>query len=188
VFDIRYWLLTSTTYGTWLPGDDRGFVSTVRDTRPEDHAPAPPSGRVRHNRFGTEYDRAVKGLRESARHLMKGPPVWLTSEQAGAVVEQFRATCDYRTWRLLGVSVMSNHFHAVVAADGSVAGCKILGDLKSYASRRLNRQCGGRPGHRWWTESGSRRALPGERAVSGALEYLRTQHGCLASWFADQPA
>jgi hypothetical protein len=29
----RYWLLTRTTYGTWLPGDVRGFVSRVRDLR-----------------------------------------------------------------------------------------------------------------------------------------------------------
>ncbi len=28
----RYWPLTWTTYGTWLPGDARGFaVSNVRD-------------------------------------------------------------------------------------------------------------------------------------------------------------
>ena len=27
----RYWLLTWTTYGTWLPGDARGFVSNVAD-------------------------------------------------------------------------------------------------------------------------------------------------------------
>jgi hypothetical protein len=27
----RFWLLTWTTYGTWLPGDERGFVSEVRD-------------------------------------------------------------------------------------------------------------------------------------------------------------
>ena len=27
----RYWLLTWTTYGTWLPGDRRGFVSNVLD-------------------------------------------------------------------------------------------------------------------------------------------------------------
>ncbi len=27
----RHWLVTSTTYGTWTPGDDSGFVSRVRD-------------------------------------------------------------------------------------------------------------------------------------------------------------
>jgi hypothetical protein len=27
----RYWLLTSTTYDTWLPGDERGSVTRVKD-------------------------------------------------------------------------------------------------------------------------------------------------------------
>src|SRR5437763_1061534 len=31
----RYWLLSSTFYGNWLPGDPRGFVSRVRDRRPD---------------------------------------------------------------------------------------------------------------------------------------------------------
>ena len=26
----RYWLLTWTTFGTWLPGDQRGFVGRER--------------------------------------------------------------------------------------------------------------------------------------------------------------
>ncbi len=30
------WLLTSTTYGTWLPGDPRGSVTSVLDFRPEE--------------------------------------------------------------------------------------------------------------------------------------------------------
>ena len=35
----RHWLLTWTTYGTWLPGDDRG---SVVDSRPHrQNTPAP---------------------------------------------------------------------------------------------------------------------------------------------------
>lgn len=30
------WLLTSTFYGQWLPGDERGSVTNVRDQRPTD--------------------------------------------------------------------------------------------------------------------------------------------------------
>lgn len=30
--NLRCWLLTWTTYGTWLPGEDRGFVSPVRSS------------------------------------------------------------------------------------------------------------------------------------------------------------
>src|SRR5690349_21194983 len=42
----RVWHLTWTTYGTWLPGDERGFVSNVRDgDGPE----------VKHNTPATPY-------------------------------------------------------------------------------------------------------------------------------------
>ena len=33
---MRNWLLSNTCYGTWLPGDRRGSVTSVRDLRPDD--------------------------------------------------------------------------------------------------------------------------------------------------------
>jgi len=33
---MRSWLLSNTFYGTWLPGDERGSVTSVRDARPDD--------------------------------------------------------------------------------------------------------------------------------------------------------
>jgi hypothetical protein len=30
------WLLTWTTYGTWLPDDNRGFVGYIRERQPAD--------------------------------------------------------------------------------------------------------------------------------------------------------
>jgi hypothetical protein len=69
----RYWLLTWTTYGTWLPGDERGFVSSVEDG---------PGPQVRHNVPGTEPDADMPGLRRSAQELMRGQPVFLNHEQA----------------------------------------------------------------------------------------------------------
>ena len=35
------WLLTSTTYGTWLAGDARGFVSNLKDKTAETIPPQP---------------------------------------------------------------------------------------------------------------------------------------------------
>ena len=59
----RYWLLTSTTYGTWLPGDSRGFVSNVADE----------TGRgVRHNERGTPCDSNLPALRAYMRRQMIG--------------------------------------------------------------------------------------------------------------------
>ncbi len=172
---IRTWLLTSTTYGTWLPGDRRGFVSTVK----EDSGP-----RVRHNVPGTAVDADIPGLRQSARKLLKCPPILLNEEQAVAVVHQFRETAAYRNWQLLAAAVMSNHFHLVVAAEESIPSTILLRDFKSYASRALNSKWMKPASGTWWTESGSRRPLPDERAVEAAIEYVRHQPNPLALWIA----
>ena len=45
------WLLTSTTYGTWLPGDARGFVGRVWAERTDD--PDAHATRLTHDTVGT---------------------------------------------------------------------------------------------------------------------------------------
>jgi REP element-mobilizing transposase RayT len=40
--DLRSWLLSNTTFGTWLPGDNRGSVTSIRDLRPGDRVVVPP--------------------------------------------------------------------------------------------------------------------------------------------------
>ena len=127
----RCWLITSTTYGTWLPGDARGFVSTVRN---------PPGRRIRHNSFGTPYDRDMPGLHRAARKSLKCPPILLSSEQAELVCAKFRETAAYRQWRLYAIAVMANHFHVVVEASAETCSSQILRDLKSYASRALTKK------------------------------------------------
>ena len=57
----RYWLLSSTFYGNWLPGDRRGFVSRVRDRRP-DESVSPV--RREHDLPGIPYDEDIPGLVE----------------------------------------------------------------------------------------------------------------------------
>ena len=108
----RYWLLTWTTYGTWLPGDDRGFVSNVRDGEgPE----------VRHNSPGTEPDAKQRGLWLSAKSNMKGPAVYLSAEQAAAVLEQLQETSRYRGWELLAVYLTPARRTKAIEAVRSIA-------------------------------------------------------------------
>ena len=73
-------LLTSTFYGTWLPGDRRGFVGRVRDVRPDD--PATPT-RVTHDQFGTPCDGALPGLHHASVERLRGEPVYLDGTAAG---------------------------------------------------------------------------------------------------------
>lgn len=173
----RYWLLTSTTYGTWLPGERRGFAGPV----PDGH-----SAYVVHNAPHTPYDRDVPVLRREARAVMRGPPVYLFREQAEAVWEQFQTTVKHRRWQLFAAAVMTNHFHLVLGVPGDPDAANLLRDFKSYASRALNRRWKRPAGGTWWTESGSRRKLPDERAILGAVHYVKNQERPLVTWVHEE--
>lgn len=171
----RHWLLTWTTYGTWLPGDERGFVSNVRDgTGPE----------VRHNRPGTEPDRNMPGLRKHAERQLDGPPVKLKPDHAPVLLTQFRTTAEFRGWQLLAAAVMANHIHLVTGVPGDPQPDSLLRDFKSYAGRALNRQFTKPASGTWWTESGSRRRLRDPQAVLNAIRYLVQQEYPLLIWTA----
>jgi len=160
----RYWLLTWTTYGSWLPGDRRGFVSNV----PSKSGPS-----VRHNSPDTPPDADIPWMRTHALGLLESEIVRLTREQAESVCDQFEETAKFRGWELLAGAVMANHIHLVVGVQGDPEPDSLLKDFKSYASRRLNRLFGRR--ERWWTEGGSKRKLPDETAVHAAVEYVKNQ-------------
>src|SRR5438132_5979506 len=99
----RYWLLSSTFYGNWLPGDPRGFVGRVWDDRPGD---PPTAARHIHDMPGTPYDADLPGLHQASTALLHGDPIRVTAEQAHALITQFRETASYRGWWLLATAVM----------------------------------------------------------------------------------
>ena len=170
----RVWFLTWTTYGSWLTGDERGFVSNVRDG----------SGRpVRYNEPGTAPAADHAGLRQAARDCLAGEPVRLTLTQAAAVGSQLRETAAYRGWAVLALAVMANHIHVVVEVPGDPDPDLLVSGFKSYASRRLN--AGGSP-TLWWTTGASTHILVGDGSVRGAVRYVRDQEHPLVVWLADE--
>ncbi len=169
----RFWLLTWTTYGTWLPGDERGFVSEVNDGQ---------GGRVIHNLPGTPYDAGWDRLECDSRNRLASQPMYLTKEQADAVFAQFEETSEYRGWLLVAVGIMANHTHVVVGVAGDPKPEDILRDYKSYASRALNRKYPRPKSGTWWTESGSKRKLKDEAAILGAVAYVLDQEFPLLIW------
>ncbi len=173
------WLLTWTCYGNWLPGDERGFVSRVRDRRPDE-----PDSPVRreHDAPGEEYDAGMAGLWQSAREKLKGDPIRLNYDQARALLDQFHQTAGYRCWVLHAVAVMANHAHLVVEALSEVDPSDLLADFKAYGSRALNRRWGKPASGTWWTEGGSKRKKATVEAVEEAIEYVRTQPYALVVW------
>jgi REP element-mobilizing transposase RayT len=176
----RYWLLTNTCYGNWLPGDRRGFVGRVWEHRPSDPEKAL---RVAHDLPGTPYDEDLRGLERASREKLKGPLISLTTPQAEVVLAQFRETGAFRGWEVLAVNTLINHFHLVVGVPGEPAPSKILGDFKSWATRALSTRFGKPLSLTWWTERGSKRKLPDPEAVARAIHYvLYDQPNPLVTW------
>jgi REP element-mobilizing transposase RayT len=175
------WLLTSTFYGQWLPGDSRGSVTNVRDRRPGD----PPNPmRLEHAQPGEEYEDAMPGLNRAALEHLKGPPISLDLPQAEQLLVQFQETAAYRRWTLRAVSIMRNHIHLVVEAPPEVGKSDLLRDFKSYGARRLNRLFGPRPAGTWWTDGGSCRPI---RDLPGAIFYTcHRQANPLVLWSSER--
>jgi len=160
------WLITSTFYGQWLPGDRRGSVTSVRDRRPSD--PRQPT-RIEHHRPGEAYEGPMTGLERAARQQLKGPPVSVALPEAEELLVQFLETAAYRGWTVHAVSIMANHVHLVVEAPPEVGKSQLLRDFKSYAARRLNRAFGTPASGTWWTDGGSCRVVT---QLSAAVYYV----------------
>ena len=175
------WLVTSTFYGQWLPGDPKGSVTNVRDRRPDDPAT---SVRLEHDQPGEDYEGGMPGLHRAARAQLKGPPVCLDMAQAEQLLEQLHETAAYRHWELCAVSIMFNHVHIVVKAPSEAGKSELLRDFKSYGARRLNRRFGPRESGTWWTDGGSCRPI---RNLAAAIYYVcHRQPNPLVVWSRDR--
>ena len=162
----RYWLITWRTYGSWLPGDERGFVSPVRDQHGVE---------VIHNIPGMAYNADMPKLKRYAKSQLKCDSIRLVLAQAECLLDQFHETSRYRGWQLFAVAVMADHVHVVVGVTGDPDPSDILGDLKSYGSRSLNKKWTKLKSETWWAESGSKRKLPTPDAVLAAINYVIEQ-------------
>lgn len=171
----RHWLLTWTTYGTWLPGDARGFVSPI--PRESEHGKW-----TRENRPGIAYDRDMPERLEQSRQLLKGPPVFLRLPQAELLQAPFQETARHRGWGLLAAAVMRAHVHLVVGVPGDPEPDALLRDFKAYGSRVLNRRFSQPASGTWWTEGGSKRVKRTEELVVRAVRYVARQEGALVVW------
>lgn len=174
----RNWFITVRTYGTWLPGDHRGFVSYHRPRR---------GVRVICNTPGTPRDADLPHLAKYCAQISRGAPILLTRAQALALWSQFRETADHRNWFLWAVAVLVNHFHVVVGVPGDPDPNEIRGTFKSYGSRQLNRRWGRPRNGTWWVERGSKRILRTEESLFGAIQYVVAQPCPLLVWTATIP-
>lgn len=169
----RYWFLTWTTDGQWLPGDPRRRVTRVRDES---------FPRIEHDEFQAAFDKDILGLYKSAQQALKCPPIRLIADQAPVFLEQFQETTQHRGWQLVAVGIMANHIHMVTGVPGDPDPEKLLQSYKSYGSRTLNKHWTKPASDTWWTESGSKRKLADEASIFAAVEYIRNQEYPLLIW------
>jgi REP element-mobilizing transposase RayT len=151
--DPLAYFISWTCYGTWLPGDQRGWVDKHEaNSQVPYKAPDP-----KHQAWAMER--------------MAEPPVTLTTDQRGLAERAIRETCRHRTWVAHEVNVRSNHAHIVVTAPNTTPE-RVLQSLKANATRLLKTTA---PRKHWWTEGGSTRYLNNEQSVAAAIQYVRDQ-------------
>ncbi len=145
--DPLAYFLTWVTYGTWLPGDERGWV--------EYH-------------HGWQLPDPIKVLEAKAK--MTEDACVLSLHLRDVVEKQIAETCGFRSWPLFAVNCRTNHLHCVVAAH-DVHPTNIRIDLKAWTTRRLKKEsdCGR---VNWWAERGSIRFLNDEESLESAIRYV----------------
>lgn len=163
------YLLTWTTYGTWLRGDERGFVGPVLED----------GEYVAHNRRGTPYSAGQPELVARSRRLMAGAEVVLNDESTRVVALACEEVCNAHAIDLLAGAVMRTHVHVVVRSSNA-EGTRLLQLFKGVAARRLGQASCEQSPKAWWTRHGSRRLLTNEASVEGAVRYVRAQKNVLA--------
>ncbi|MCP5119811.1 MAG: hypothetical protein GY953_54125 [bacterium] len=106
---------------------------------------------------------------------MDQPPYGMDQVRRGAVLAAIVERCSDRNWKLLAAHVRANHVHIVVEAE--VRPERIMNDVKSYASRCLNRLGLDEPGRKRWARHGSTRWLWKPENVSAATRYVVEEQG-----------
>ena len=145
--DYISYFITWTTYGTWLPGDARGW---------------------RARRKGGQLPRPL--LERWCREQMTGDTVLLSPDDRTTVEDACREHCKFRGWHLLAINARTNHVHAVVSAD--VAPAKVRDQLKANCTRRLRTQTKPLDCERTWTRGGDMEILDKEEDVEAAVLYV----------------
>ena len=149
------YLLTWTTYGSWLHGDEHGWVQSGQPG-----IQAPDSER-----------------QDNMRMRMTEQAVILNDSQRPLVENTIREVCQFRYWTVHAVNVRSNHVHVILSADRPPE--QVLSQLKAWCSRRLSEQeglsvqKGSRNGRRrWWTEHGSTKWINDDNYLQNAIRYV----------------
>jgi REP element-mobilizing transposase RayT len=152
------YLLTWTTYGTWLHGDKRGSVN-------------------RHNNMYASPTIPGSAVRADVnRSRMSADPLVLTPMMRWVVRDALVEHCPYRDAALHSLNVRTNHVHMVVSLrTGNPRG--VAGRFKARATFVLRER--GLVGENAivWTARGSARYLWDDESLAAANRYVLDEQG-----------
>jgi len=120
--------VNGNTYGTWLPGDPRGWRERGHKLHVDgDYQNPPPAG-------------SGNALHDHSCKLLKQPPVRLTQEQRAIVGRALAEMLAQQEMELLAVSLDAVHFHLLGRFPNSLVR-PLVGRAKKHACFEL-RHCG----------------------------------------------
>jgi REP element-mobilizing transposase RayT len=140
-------LITWTTYGSWLPGDSRGWRDPVIGER----SPQP-------------------RLETWARNRLKEQMVLLSNEQREAIERVIREHASIRGWNLFAVSVRSNHVHVVVRAVATPI--QVRDQFKANATRVLRALPQPLANEKVWTKGGDISFIDTDEELERVILYV----------------
>jgi hypothetical protein len=141
------YFITWPTYGTWLPGDERGWVEYHRG-----------------------WQLPNRDLEQYCRSCMTEEQCLLTPEERSIALQQIVETCEYRQWIHYASACRSNHAPIVIGASNT-SPKKIRTDIKAWCTRRLRERS--RPQQEnWWAERGSIRFVWDDESLATVVQYV----------------
>ncbi len=161
------YLITFTTYGTWLHGDKRDSVNEE------------------HNRFGEEFVPCNPGLNIKEQSLLKHPPIKLNAFCRNIVLRAVLEICEFRGWLAHSVHVRSNHVHIVVT--GREKPEKMMRDFKIYATRAIKKRSDKIFAERYWTRHGSTKYIWTKEKLRSSIEYVKNEQGNIMAFGTTEP-
>ena len=152
------YLITFTTYGTWLHGDKRGSVNKE------------------HNRYNSDFVGPNTGLCRKEQIALKNPPLILDKKRREIVMRAIMRVCEFRGWFVHAVHVRRSHVHIVVS--GEVRPEKMMTSFKAFATRAI-RRCIDRqsPVKKYWTRHGSTKYIWTKESLASAINYVKYEQG-----------
>jgi len=141
------YFITWTTYGTWLPGDHRGWRKTNKGNQP----PQPL-------------------LEDWVRDRLTEEPVLLTNVQREKVEQVCQDHANIRGWVIHAVSARSNHVHIAVTADAPPK--KVRDQFKANATRVLRQEPDAVTNDKVWTRGGDCEIVDGDDELERVILYI----------------